>query len=104
VPGAELEDVPHWQGLAEFLLKKATAIRARASTVGTGVLAQDTKRPELAATKARILALAAEFARHEELSDLLHATRELPPREYRERRMAHPEVAAAGAAALRPRN
>jgi ATP-dependent helicase/nuclease subunit A len=83
VPGAELEDVPHWQGLAEFLLKKDGDPRLRFD-VGTGVLAQDTKRPELAATKARILALAAEFARHEELGDLLHATRELPPREYRD--------------------
>jgi len=80
-PGAAIDDVPHWQGLAEFLLTGKGEPR-RSFTVAVGVLAQDKKRPELAALKARIQSVADEFARHEELFEPLHATRALPPRGY----------------------
>jgi ATP-dependent exoDNAse (exonuclease V) beta subunit len=81
VPGARAEDLPHWQGLAEFLLTTEGAPRRR-FTCAVGVLAQDRTRPELAATKARVKAAACEFARHEELPGLLAATRQLPPVRY----------------------
>ncbi|MGB7738636.1 MAG: UvrD-helicase domain-containing protein [Steroidobacteraceae bacterium] len=83
VPGTDLADVPHWQGLAEFLLTAEGKAR-RSFNSKVGVLAQDRKRPELAGLKARILELADEFARHEELFEPLHATRSLPPREYQD--------------------
>jgi ATP-dependent exoDNAse (exonuclease V) beta subunit len=81
VPGAALEDVPHWQGLAEFMLTGKGEPR-KSFTVAVGVLAQDKKRPELAELKARVLATADEFAAHQGLFAPLHATRALPPREY----------------------
>ncbi len=81
VPGSGVDDVPHWQGLAEFLLTGKGEPR-KSFTVAVGVLAQDKKRPELAALKARIQSVADEFARHEELFEPLHATRALPPCEY----------------------
>ncbi len=83
VPGADIDDVPHWQGLAEFLLTGKGEPR-KSFTVAVGVLAQDKKRPELAALKARIQSVADEFARHEELWEPLDATRALPPREYQD--------------------
>ncbi|MDH4165324.1 MAG: UvrD-helicase domain-containing protein [Gammaproteobacteria bacterium] len=83
VPGTALADVPHWQGLAEFLLTAEGKAR-RSFNSNVGVLAQDRKRPELAEVKARILELADEFARQEELCEPLHATRALPPREYQD--------------------
>ena len=81
VPGAEIVDVAHWQGLAEFLLTGRAEPR-KSFTVAVGVLAQDKKRPELAALKARIQSVADEFARHEELFEPLDATRALPPGAY----------------------
>jgi len=81
VPGTDLADVPQWQGLAEFLLRKDGDPRRKFDS-GVGVLAQDKKRPELAGLKARILELADEFAHHADLFEPLHATRSLPPREY----------------------
>jgi ATP-dependent exoDNAse (exonuclease V) beta subunit len=83
VPGAATDDVPHWRGLAEFLLTGKCEPR-KSFTVAVGVLAQDKKRPELAALKARIQSVAEEFARHEELWEPLDATRALPPREYQD--------------------
>ena len=81
IPGAELADVPHWQGLATFLLTaEGEPRRSFSSTVG--VRALDRKRPELAEFKARVLTMADEFALHEDLFEPLHATRDLPPREY----------------------
>ncbi len=81
IPGAELADVPHWQGLATFLLTaEGEPRRSFSSTVG--VLPQDGKRPELAGIKARVRAMADEFASHEELFEPLHATRALPPCDY----------------------
>jgi ATP-dependent exoDNAse (exonuclease V) beta subunit len=81
VPGPGVDDVPHWQGLAEFLLTGKGEPR-KSFTGAVGVLAQDKKRPELAALKARIQSTAEEFARHEELWERLDATRALPPRDY----------------------
>ena len=81
MPGTDLVDVPHWQGLAEFLLTRAGEPRKKFDS-GVGVLAQDRKRPELAGLKTRILELADEFALHEELFEPLHATRALPPLDY----------------------
>jgi hypothetical protein len=78
VPGVDAADVPHWQGLAEFLLT-GKGMPRKSFTVGVGVLAQDRQRPELAALKSRIQSAAAEFARYEELAELLAATKELPP-------------------------
>ena len=83
VPGVDAADVPHWQGLAEFLLTGKGEPR-KSFTVGVGVLAQDRKRPELAGLKSRIQSAAAEFARHEELAELLAATKELPPPGYQD--------------------
>ena len=81
MPGTATDDVPHWQGLAEFLLTGKGEPR-KSFTVAVGVLAQDKKRPELAALKTRIQAMADEFSRHEELWESLDATRALPPRHY----------------------
>ncbi len=83
VPGSGIDDVPHWRGLAEFLLTGKGQPR-RSFNVAVGVLKQDGKRPELAVLKARIQAMAEEFARHEELWGPLDATRELPPCEYQD--------------------
>jgi ATP-dependent exoDNAse (exonuclease V) beta subunit len=83
VPDAATGDVPHWQGLAEFLLTGKGEPRKN-FTVAVGVLAQDKKRPELAALKARIQSVADEFAAHPELWEPLDATRALPPREYQD--------------------
>lgn len=83
VPGSNVDDVPHWRGLAEFLLTGKGEPR-RSFTVAVGVLKQDSKRPELAVLKTSIQAMAEEFARHEELWEPLDATRELPPREYQD--------------------
>jgi ATP-dependent helicase/nuclease subunit A len=81
-PGTGLEDVPHWQGLAEFLLTAKGEPR-KSFTIGQGVQAADKKRPELAEIKARVLEVAEELAWHDELWDLLDAARRLPSREYR---------------------
>ncbi len=81
VPGAEVGDVAHWQGLATFLLT-ADGQSRRSFDIKVGVLPQNSKRPELAEHKARVLAMADEFATHEELFEPLHATRTLPPCEY----------------------
>ena len=81
VPGAEIDDVPQWQGLATFLLT-ADGQPRRSFDSKVGVLPQNSKRPELAEHKARVLAMADEFATHEELFEPLHATRALPPCDY----------------------
>ncbi|HEX9208023.1 MAG TPA: UvrD-helicase domain-containing protein [Steroidobacteraceae bacterium] len=78
VPGTDPADVPHWQGLATFLLTGEDQPR-KSFNAGVGVLPKDPGRPELEARKARIQAAAGEFARHEALWDLLAATRALPP-------------------------
>ena len=83
VPGLGVDDVPHWQGLAEFLLTGKGEPR-KSFTVTVGVLAQDKMRPELAALKARIEAVADEFARHQEIWEPLDATRALPPCQYQD--------------------
>ena len=83
VPGQDIDDLPHWQGLAEFLLTGKGEPR-KSFTVAVGVLKQDSKRPELAALKARIQSAAEEFARHDELWEPLDATRALPPRDYQD--------------------
>jgi ATP-dependent exoDNAse (exonuclease V) beta subunit len=81
VPGTTPDDVPNWQGLAEFLLTQEDAPRKRL-TVSIGVLPQDRKRPELAVLKARIETAIDEFATHASLMELLAETRQLPPVAY----------------------
>jgi ATP-dependent helicase/nuclease subunit A len=81
VSGATLEAVPCWQGLAAFLLK-ADGEPRRKFDLGVGVRPKDAKHPERAALKARIEALADEFARHVDLFEPLQATRDLPPATY----------------------
>ncbi len=81
VPGATLADVPCWQGLAAFLLKADGGPR-RKFDVSVGVRPKDGKHPARALLKARIEALADEFARHEDLFEPLDATRRLPPCAY----------------------
>jgi len=81
VPGATLADVPCWQGLAAFLLKADGAPR-RKFDVSVGVRPKDDKHPGRALLKARIEAVADEFARHEDLFEPLYATRQLPPCAY----------------------
>ncbi|MBK7903121.1 MAG: UvrD-helicase domain-containing protein [Proteobacteria bacterium] len=83
VPGAEVGDAAHWQGLATLLLT-ADGQSRRSFDIKVGVLPQNSKRPELAEHKARVLAMADEFATHEELFEPLHATRTLPPCEYQD--------------------
>ncbi|HET7202154.1 MAG TPA: UvrD-helicase domain-containing protein [Steroidobacteraceae bacterium] len=81
VPGARVEDLPHWRGLAEFLLTGKDEPR-KCFTKAIGVLPRARKRPELAALKARIESAAQEFAPHEALHELLAAARQLPPVRY----------------------
>ena len=83
VPGTGVDDVPHWQGLAEFLLTAKGEPR-KSYDVRVGVQAADRKRPERAALKAQIQAATDQFARHEDLWEPLAATRELPPGEYQD--------------------
>jgi ATP-dependent helicase/nuclease subunit A len=80
-PGTGLGDVAYWQGLAEFLLTGEDTPR-RGFTIAVGVKPADSKRPELAALKARIQATTEQFARHEDLRVMLAATRQLPPAQY----------------------
>jgi ATP-dependent helicase/nuclease subunit A len=81
VPGARAEDLGHWRGLADFLLKSTDKPR-RSFTRAVGILPQDPQRPELARFKARVEAAAQEFARLEELHELLAVARQLPPVRY----------------------
>ncbi len=81
LPGTGPADAPHWRGLAEFLLTQGNLPR-KSYTVGTGVLPQDKKRPELAELKARIVAAVAEFARLHDVVELLAGARGLPAPDY----------------------
>lgn len=81
VPGTDPAHVPHWLGLAEFLLTGKDEPR-KSLTASIGVLPRDPRRPELAELKVRIQSAFAEFAGHEPLWDLLAATRALPPAQY----------------------
>jgi ATP-dependent exoDNAse (exonuclease V) beta subunit len=81
VPGMEPAHLPHWRGLAEFLLTQQDAPRKQLNAA-QGVLPKDDQRPELAERKARVHAALQEFARHEEVVELLAGARRLPPANY----------------------
>jgi ATP-dependent exoDNAse (exonuclease V) beta subunit len=81
VPGTDPADVPHWQGLAEFLLTGKNAPR-KSFNASVGVLPKDPRHPGLEQVKARIVSAVEQFARHEPLWELLAATKGLPPVRY----------------------
>ncbi|HET9693575.1 MAG TPA: UvrD-helicase domain-containing protein, partial [Steroidobacteraceae bacterium] len=81
IPAARAEDLPHWRGLAEFLLTGKGEPR-KSFNASVGILAQHRRRPELAAIKARLADATRELAQYEAVHALLTAARQLPPVRY----------------------
>jgi len=86
MPGAALEDLPRWRGIAEMLLTKAGALRSRPNKdVGFPPASSGRSQAAKAAlqdAKDRIDALLAGLAAHPDFVEALHATRELPAAKY----------------------
>ncbi|MGH8633457.1 MAG: UvrD-helicase domain-containing protein, partial [Burkholderiales bacterium] len=88
MPGAALEDLPRWRGIAELLLTKAGEARRQANRdIGFPAASSGRTQAEKNAFKGakdRVDALLAGVAEHRAFLELLHATRELPGAKYEE--------------------
>ncbi len=86
LPGAELEALPGWRGLAELLLTKPGSLRAAANAAQgfppPSAERDAARKARLAAHKKRMQALLAALAPHGEFVAALHLTRMLPPVTY----------------------
>jgi ATP-dependent exoDNAse (exonuclease V) beta subunit len=87
LPGAALEDLAAWRGIAELLLTQAGGLRRTVDArqgfpaPGRTKSAENERRKDY---KARFDALAGSLAAHRTFAELLHETRVLPPPAYTE--------------------
>lgn len=83
LPGARLQDLPRWEGVAALLLTQEGSARAKVNVmVGFPSPAHKAAKLDCDQFKARFQFLVGELAQHREFLKALHAVRELPPERY----------------------